>query len=69
MATNDYSQITSIDQLRTVIKTLSAETSAYEKRLSDHMQTLASVFSLKAILLPLIRKLRDMLSGTPFAKS
>ena len=69
MATNDYSQITSRDQLRTVIKTLSAETSAYEKRLSDRMQTLASVFSLKAILLPLIRKLRDMLSGTPFANT
>ena len=69
MATNDFSQITSIDQLRTVIKGLSAETSAYENRFSGRMHDLASVFGWKILLLPVIRILRKTISGTPFAKS
>ncbi len=69
MATNDFSQITSIGQLRTAIKGLSAETSAYENRFSGRMHDLSSVFGWKTLLLPVIRILRKTISGTPFAKS
>ena len=69
MATNDFTQITSIDQLRTVIKALSTETSAYENRFSGRMHDLASAFSWKTLLLPVIRRLRKSISGTPFANT
>jgi len=55
MATNDFSKITTMSQLREARKTLSAE--------------LDSALSFRNILLPLIRKLRMLISGTPFAKS
>ena len=69
MATNDFSGISTIAQLRTARKELSGRITGYEKRFSSRISRLRSAFSLKFLMLAAIRKLRRSISGTPFAKS
>ena len=69
MATNDFSRISTIAQLRTARKELSGRIAGYEKRFSSGISGLRSAFSLKFLMLAAIRKLRRSISGTAFAKS
>ena len=69
MATNDFSGISTIAQLRTARKELSGRIAGYEKRFSSGISGLRSAFSLKFLMQAAIRKLRRLISGTPFAKS
>lgn len=69
MARNDFSGISTIAQLRTARKELSDRIAGYEKRFSSGISRLRSAFSLKFLMLAAIRKLRGLISGTPFAKS
>ena len=69
MARNDFSGISTIAQLRTARKELSDRIAGYEKRFSSSISGLRSAFSLKFLMLTAIRKLRRLISGTPFAKS
>lgn len=68
MKTNDYQKISSLNELRAARKSLSDAISASERQFSARFDTLLGYFSLGKILLPLIKKLRASLSGTPFAK-
>ena len=69
MATNDFSRISTIAQLRTARKELSGRIAGYEKRFSSGISGLRTAFSLKFLVLAAIRKLRRSISGTAFAKS
>lgn len=69
MTRNDFSGISTIAQLRTARKELSDRIAGYEKRFSSGISGLRSAFSLKFLMLAAIRKLRNRISGTPFAKS
>ncbi|MBE6232763.1 MAG: hypothetical protein E7118_08460 [Bacteroidales bacterium] len=69
MARNDFSGISTIAQLRTARKELSDRIAGYEKRFYSGISGLRSAFSLKFLMLAAIRKLRRLISGTPFAKS
>ena len=69
MATNDFSGISTIAQLRTARKELSGRITGYEKRFSSGISGLRSAVSLKFLMLAAIRKLRKAISGTAFAKS
>jgi len=69
MARNDFSGISTIAQLRTARKELYDRIAGYEKRFSSGISGLRSAFSLKFLMLAAIRKLRRLISGTPFAKS
>lgn len=61
MKTNDYSRITTMDQLRAARKSLEAEVSAEEAEIMSRCNAMRSMFSRQAILLPLIRKIREFL--------
>ena len=69
MARSDYSVISTMTQLRSARKELSSRIDGYEKRFSAGISGLRSAFSMKFLLLAAIRKLRNRISGTPFAKS
>ncbi len=61
MKTNDYSRITTMDQLRAARKLLEAEVSAEETEILSRCKAVQSIFSPRAILLPIVRKLRRFL--------
>ena len=69
MKRNEYSEITTLVQLRAARKALSDRISGYEGQLSAKVDSLRTALSLKFIAIKLIRKLRETISGTPFAKS
>jgi hypothetical protein len=69
MATIDYLKISTLTELRTARKSLSEAISASEKRISDRAASALQLFQLRKLLLPLIKKLRAFISGTPFAKT
>lgn len=69
MKTTDYSRIATLEELRTARKKLSDTITVSERRFSSRIGSALQIFSLGKIVLPLIRKLRDAISGTPFAKS
>ena len=68
MKTDDLSTISTYAGLRAVRKALAEEITACEKGFSARLRvfSFAKGFS---FLLPAIRKLRNKISGTPFAKS
>ena len=69
MATIDYLKISTLTELRTARKSLSEAISASEKRISDRAASALQLFQLRKLVLPLIKKLRAFISGTPFAKT
>jgi hypothetical protein len=69
MKTTDYSRIETLEELRTARKKLSDTITVSERRFSSRIGSALQIFSLGKIVLPLIKKLRDAISGTPFAKS
>ena len=69
MKTTDYSRIATLEELRTARKKLSDIITVSERRFSSRIGSALQIFSLGKIVLPLIKKLRDAISGTPFAKS
>ena len=69
MKTTDYSRIATLEELRTARKKLSDTIIVSERRFSSRIGSALQIFSLGKIVLPLIKKLRDAISGTPFAKS
>ena len=69
MKTTDYSRIETLEELRTARKKLSDTITVSERRFSSRIGSALQIFSLGKIVLPLIKKLRRHLSGTPFAKS
>ena len=69
MKANDYSGITTLEQLRAVRRTLSEEIISSQRRLTGRLEYSIRIFGLGKMLLPLIKKLRTIISGTPFAKS
>jgi hypothetical protein len=69
MKTTDYSRIATLEELRTARKKLSDTITVSERRFSSRIGSALQIFSLGKIVLPLIKKLRDAISGTPFAKS
>jgi hypothetical protein len=69
MKTTDYSRIATLEELRTARKKLSDTITVSERRFSSRIGSAIQIFSLGKIVLPLIKKLRDAISGTPFAKS
>jgi hypothetical protein len=69
MKTTDYSRIETLEELRTARKKLSDTITVSERRFSSRIGSALQIFSLGKIILPLIKKLRDAISGTPFAKS
>ena len=69
MKTTDYLKISSLEELRDARRTLADAITATERRFSGRMEASLSLFSLGKIILPLVKKLRDAISGTPFAKS
>jgi hypothetical protein len=58
-----------LEELRTARKKLSDTITVSERRFSSRIGSALQIFSLGKIVLPLIKKLRDAISGTPFAKS
>lgn len=54
--------------LREARKAVSDEIAECENHFSDSIRGMKSVFSLKYLLVIVIRKLRNSLSGMPFAK-
>lgn len=68
MKTTDYSRIETLEELRTARKKLSDTITVSERRFSSRIGSALQIFSLGKIVLPLIKKLRDAISGTPFAK-
>ena len=69
MKRNEYSEITTLVQLRAARKVLSDRISGYEGQFSAKVDSLRTALSLKFIAIKFIRKLRETISGTPFAKS
>ena len=69
MKKTDYSRIATLEELRTARKKLSDTITVSERRFSSRIGSALQIFSLGKIVLPLIKKLRDAISGTPFAKS
>lgn len=69
MKRNEYSEITTLVQLRTARKALSDRISGYEEQFTAKVNGLRTALSLKFIAIKFIRKLRETISGTPFAKS
>lgn len=69
MKTTDYSRIATLEELRTARKKLSDTITVSERRFSSRIGSALQIFSLGKIILPLVKKLRDAISGTPFAKS
>ena len=69
MKTTDYSRIATLEELRTARKKLSDTITVSERRFYSRIGSALQIFSLGKIVLPLIKKLRDAISGTPFAKS
>lgn len=69
MTRNEYSEITTLVQLRVARKALSDRISGYEGQLSAKVDSLRTALSLKFVAIKIIRKLRETISGTPFAKS
>lgn len=67
MKTTDYSRIETLEELRTARKKLSDTITVSERRFSSRIGSALQIFSLGKIVLPLIKKLRDAISGTPFA--
>ena len=69
MKTTDYSRIETLEELRTARKKLSDTITVSERRFSSRIGSALQIFNLGKIILPLIKKLRSSISGTPFAKS
>lgn len=69
MKTTDYSRIATLEELRTARKKLSDTITVSERRFFSRIGSALQIFSLGKIILPLVKKLRDAISGTPFAKS
>lgn len=69
MKTADYSRIETLEELRTARKKLSDTITVSERRFSSRIGSALQIFSLGKIILPLVKKLRSSISGTPFAKS
>ena len=69
MKTTDYSRIATFEELRTARKKLSDTITVSERRFSSRIGSALQIFSLGKIILPLVKKLRSSISGTPFAKS
>lgn len=69
MKTTDYSRIATLEELRTARKKLSDTITVSERRFSSRIGSALQIFSLGKIILPLVKKLRSSISGTPFAKS
>jgi hypothetical protein len=69
MKTTDYSRIETLEELRTARKKLSDTITVSERRFSSRIGSALQIFSLGKIILPLVKKLRSSISGTPFAKS
>ena len=67
MKTIDYTKISTLEELRAARKTLSDAITASERRFSARIDSALHFFSLGKIILPLIKKLRSSISGTPFA--
>lgn len=68
MKKTDYSRIATLEELRTARNKLSDTITVSERRFSSRIGSALQIFSLGKIVLPLIKKLRDAISGTPFAK-
>lgn len=62
MTANDLSSIRTFDQLRNRRTAISEEIASYEKELSDGYRKITSFLDWKNLLLPLVRRLRSMLS-------
>ena len=69
MKTTDYSSIATLEELRTARKKISDAITVSERRFSSCIDPALQIFSLGKIILPLVKKLRSFISGTPFAKS
>ena len=69
MKTTDYSRIATLEELRIARKKLSDTITVSERRFSSRIGSALQIFSLGKIILPLVKKLRSSISGTPFAKS
>lgn len=69
MKTTDYSRIETLEELRTARKKLSDTITVSERRFYSRIGSALQIFSLGKIILPLVKKLRSSISGTPFAKS
>lgn len=69
MKTTDYSRIATLEELRTARKKLSDTITVSERRFYSRIGSALQIFSLGKIILPLVKKLRSSISGTPFAKS
>ena len=69
MTRNEYSEITTMVQLRAARKALSVRIATYEEQFSASLDGLRTALSFKHIAIKSIRKLRETISGTPFAKS
>lgn len=67
MKTTDYSRIATLEELRTARKKLSDTITVSERRFSSRIGSALQIFSLGKIVLPLVKKLRSSISGTPFA--
>jgi hypothetical protein len=68
MTTNDYLNISTLDELRAARNSVSAAIKASERKFTGRIDSFRRYFSLGKILLPLIKKLRASISGTPFAQ-
>ena len=69
MTRNEYSEITTMVQLRAARKSLSDRITSYEEQFSARLDGLRTALSMKQIAIKSIRKIREAISGTPFAKS
>ena len=69
MTRNEYSEITTMAQLRAARKSLSDRITSYEEQFSARLEGLRTALSLNHIAIKTIRKIREAISGTPFAKS
>ena len=69
MTRNEYTEITTMAQLRAARKSLSDRITSYEEQFSASLDGLRTALSFKHIAIKSIRKLRETISGTPFAKS
>lgn len=67
MKKTDYSRIATLEELRTARKKLSDTITVSERRFSSRIGSALQIFSLGKIILPLVKKLRSSISGTPFA--
>ena len=68
MKTNDFSNIATLEQLRAVRRSLLQEIMTSRRHLTGRVETSIRLFSLGKILLPVIKQLRTIISGTSFAK-